>query len=272
MAINRDPFDHVSRLVFQHAGIRLDDSKRYLMDSRLFPLARALGMTSLDQLFEEMFRNPDQTLDLQIVDSMTNHETSFFRDHYPFLELKKMLAARWSSPTNPPTPVSIWSAACSGGQEPYSIALMIREHFPWISRTHLRLVASDFSPAQVRRAREAIYTQLEVNRGLPSSQLVRHFDKHGVCWQLESKIRSLVEFQVLNLTHPWPWLEKFDFIFLRNVLIYFDNDSKRDILEKARQHLKPDGLLCLGAGETTLNFHPGFEPVHFEQCSFYKIR
>ena len=165
----------------------------------------------------------------------------------------------------------IWCAACSSGQEPYSIAMLVHEHFPALAGSRLRIIATDLSDAILARAREGLYSQIEVNRGLPAALLVKYFTKQGLQWRIKSEIRRMVEFQQGNLAATWPFLPQMDLIFIRNVLIYFGVDTKKAILAKVRGILKPDGYLFLGSSETTLTLDAAFEPVSIGKTLCYQL-
>jgi chemotaxis protein methyltransferase CheR len=166
----------------------------------------------------------------------------------------------------------IWSAGCSSGQEPYSIAMVAQDHFALHPGWAIDIIGSDLSDVMLEKARNARYGQLEVNRGLPVAMLVRHFERLGTEWQLRPEIRRMVTFQNLNLAQPIASMGTFDVIFLRNVLIYFDADTKRGIFEQVKRMLRPDGYLFLGGSETTLNVDPDFEPVMYDRATCYRLR
>jgi chemotaxis protein methyltransferase CheR len=206
---------------------------------------------------------------------MTTNETSFFRDTHPFDALRKhvlvdMLARRAAEKR-----LSIWCGACSTGQEPYTIALILREHFA--DRTDrtgwkIDILATDLSTDVLVRAREGRYSQLEVNRGLPAPLLVKHFERHGTEWRIKDDIRRLVEFRQLNLIDPIWAVGAADIVFLRNVLIYFDVPTKKAILRKVRGIMRRDGYLFLGGAETTLNIDDEFVRQSFERAGCYRLK
>jgi len=168
--------------------------------------------------------------------------------------------------------LNIWSAACSSGQEPYSVAMLLEEDFPGLAGWNVKLIASEFSAEMLARAREGRYSQLEVNRGLPARLLVKYFRQHGGDWRIAEELRSRLEFVSINLAGYWPPLPPMDIILLRNVLIYFGVETKKKILRKARQLLKQDGLLFLGGAETTFNLDDSFERVRFDRTICYRAR
>ena len=269
--INSSDFNYIRDLVRRHSAIALEADKAYLVETRLAPLARQAGLASLQELIGLLRIQPAHPLHRQVVEAITTHETSFFRDIHPFEALKTtilpaLLARRRSAS------LTIWCAACSSGQEPFSIAMLMREHFPTLAARQIRIIATDLSSAILARAREGLYSQIEVNRGLPAALLTRYFDKQGLHWRIKSEIRRMVEFQQSNLAEPWPLIPPADLVFMRNVLIYFDVNTKKAILAKIRHVLKPDGYLFLGSSETTLNLDAAFEPISLGKSTCYQLR
>lgn len=270
-AISETDFNYVRDLVKRVSAIVLEPEKAYLVETRLTPLARKTGFGSLQALLASLRVDGNPRLRHQVVEAMTTHETSFFRDGHPFETLKarilpELLARRSSSQH-----VAIWCAACSSGQEPFSVAMLAREHFPTLVKGRLRIIATDLSEAILARAREGLYSQIEVNRGLPATELARYFDRQGLCWRIKPEIRRMVDFQQSNLAGAWPNLPLMDVIFMRNVLIYFGIETKKQILNNVRRALKPDGYLFLGASETTLNLSAAFEPITLGKTTCYQL-
>ena len=259
--MNQSDFDFISALLKQTSGLVLTPEKAYLLESRLMPVARKFGFDSLDDLVASV-RN-DRTKDLvdEITDAMTTNESLFFRDGKPFDQFKNfvmpaMLKARAATRT-----IRIWSAASSSGQEPYSIAMCLKDMAPELAGWNIEIVATDISSEMLVRAREGRYTQFEVQRGLPIATLIKYFRQDGENWRIDPEIRSMVNYRPFNLLdHPRP-LGQFDVVFCRNVLIYFDQQTKAEVLERITHVLAHDGMLFLGAAETVLGITERFTPL-----------
>ena len=272
MSITAPDFDYIQRLVRAQAGLVLEAGKEYLAESRLLPAARKEGLNSIDDLVARLRSRPVDGLHRRVVEAMTINETSFFRDFHPFELLRKFVLPDLVLRREAEQTLVIWCAASSSGQEPYSVAMLLREHFPGLLSWRLRIIASDLSEEILARARQGRYSQLEVNRGLPASYLVKYFTKQGSEWQLKDEVRRMVEFQGINLTAPWPPLPIMDIIFMRNVLIYFEVDNKKLILSRVRRLLRDDGTLFLGGAETTLNLDDAFARSELERSGCYHLR
>jgi chemotaxis protein methyltransferase CheR len=203
---------------------------------------------------------------------MTTNETSFFRDGHPFEALRlaalpELIRRRGADHT-----LNIWCAACSTGQEPYSVAILLREHFPQLERWNIRIIGSDLSTDVLTRARLGRFCGAEVHRGLPTRLLDKYFQPDKEEWRVRDHLRRMVEYRVINLIDPWPALPALDLVLLRNVLIYFDVPTKRTIFERVRKVLRPDGYLLLGGSETTLNLHNGYDRVRMGPSIAYQPR
>lgn len=264
-------FDYVRTLVRQHAAIVLEPSKTYLVESRLAPVARAIGAASIGELVTRLRGGRDTQLQRRVVDAMTTNETSWYRDLAPFEALRSTVLPRLIAARRDSRALNIWSAACSSGQEPYSVAMLLREHFPQLAGWNVRIIATDISAEMLGRAAAGTYSQLEVNRGLPSAYLVKYFTRAGADWQIRDDIRAMVEFRALNLAQPWGFMPPIDVLLLRNVLIYFDVATKREILARARGVLRPDGYLFLGTAETTLSIDDAFTRVPLGATAGYQL-
>lgn len=272
MSLSAAEFDYIRRLVLEQSAIVLDDDKQYLAESRLLPLARREGFASLSSMVASLLVKKFNGLHRLVVEAMTTNETSFFRDFHPFEALRRSILPQLLLKSVSNRELNIWSAACSSGQEPYSIAMLLHEDFPGMAGWNVRLIASEFSAEMLARAQEGCYSQLEVNRGLPAKLLVKYFRQHGADWQIADELRKRVEFQAINLAGFWPPLPPMDIILMRNVLIYFGVETKKQILRKARQLLKQDGVLFLGGAETTINLDDSFERLQIERTTCYRVR
>lgn len=269
MALSTAEFEYVRTFVQDRTGVVLNDSKEYLVEARLGPLAREIGLSGISEIIERL-RTGDRTMADHVVDAMTTNETSFFRDGRPFDALREgilpgLLEARANQKR-----LSIWCGAASSGQEPYSLSMLMRESFPQLDSWNVKVLCTDVSPAMIARCREGVFAQIEVNRGLSKQKLQKWFEPRGAGWRVCDELREGLEFRVMNLLETWRGLIGLDLIMLRNVLIYFDRETKADILERARRALAPDGFLMLGAAETTMNLHDGFRREVVAGASVYR--
>jgi chemotaxis protein methyltransferase CheR len=269
MTISIESFGFVSDLVRRESAIVLEPGKEYLVESRLSPLARKAGVADVDDFVRSLRTRFDPAVSQQVVEALTTNETSWFRDNEPFAALRDQVLPDLAR-HRPSRSLRVWSAACSSGQEPYSIAMTALDT-PAVTGWRFEVLGTDLSEEMVERARTGRYSQLEVNRGLPAATLVRHFTRSGPHWQIAPAVTEAVSFRKLNLTRPFPGLGTFDVIFMRNVLIYFDMATKRDILRRVRQVLAPDGYLFLGAAETTLGVDEGWQRHAAGRSSLYRL-
>ncbi len=264
-------FQTVRKLLLEHSAVVLDAGKEYLVETRLTPLVRQLNLNSTAELIAQLRRNPGNGLGRQVVEAMVTTESSFFRDHHPFEDLRRVVIPDLINRRRADRRLHIWCAASSTGQEPYSIALLLREHFPALVGWRISLLASDLSRQVLEKARAGRYRQIEVNRGLPAVLLVKHFEQHGTDWQLKPAIRGMVDFQEINLARAWPALPRMDLVLIRNVMIYFDVETKKAILGKLARVLRPDGYLLLGGAETTFNLDASYRRVTMLKSGFYQL-
>ena len=272
MSLATVDFDYVSSLVLKRSAIVLEPEKNYLVESRLSPIARQEGYASVAELVAELRSGPKDVLRSKVVEAMTTNETSFYRDLKPFEAFQKVVVPELLLARAKEKRLQIWCGASSTGQEPYTIGLVLKEHFGTHAHWQFPIIATDLSLNVLERARQGRYTQLEVNRGLPAPQLVKYFTRQGTEWQLKDEVRKLVEFRQLNLIDAAWGIGAVDVVFLRNVLIYFDVATKKEILRKIRQILRPDGFLFLGGAETTMNLDDHFERIPFERSGCYRLR
>lgn len=270
MGLQVSEFELVRRLLQQRAGIVLDRDKGYLVEVRLGALARREGYGTLEELLGALQKCPEGQLGRRVVEAMTTNETFFFRDSHPFESLRHTILPELMRKRSGERTLRIWCGACATGQEPYSVAMLLRDHFPTLMGWHLRILATDLSTEMVERARSGRFSTIEVGRGLTPALLARHFHRQGTDWVLAEEVRRMVEFRTLNLLDSWSSLGTQDLVLLRNVLIYLDSAIKKGILARVRQVLVPDGYLLLGAAETTLNVDEQFEVVQLERTTWYR--
>jgi chemotaxis protein methyltransferase CheR len=246
-------YGFLRELVFSQSQNALDPSRDYLFDTRLSRLLRNEGMSHLNELVERLRTRRDPALAHAIAEAMTINETSFFRDSRPFELLRTELLPRLIGARYNTRALRFWSAACSTGQEAYSIAMLLREHFPSLIGWDIRIEGTDISAEVVARAQAGIYQRIEINRGLPARNIVRYFQKTGEEWTATSEIRKLCHFRQANLCGPaLPFNrvnDRFDVIFLRNVMLYFAQETRRNLLVSVHKLLAPDGILFLGSTE-----------------------
>lgn len=272
MTINRQEFEYVRDLVRANSGIVLETGKEYLVEARLRPLAERDHSTSVALFIQRLRSGASSVVHRHVIEAMTTNETSFFRDLSPFDTLRKVILPELIHNRANERAFNIWSAACSTGQEPYTVAITIREYFPQLIQWRCRILASDLSSEVLARARTGSYTQLEVNRGMPAMMMVKYFARNRLYWDLRDEIRKMVEFFEVNLTRPLPQLPDMDIIMLRNVLIYFDVETKRRILDAMRRKLRPDGYLLLGNSETAFGVHDGFERFTQDRSGWHRLK
>jgi chemotaxis protein methyltransferase CheR len=270
MSLSQSDFNFVSALVRREAAIVLAAGKEYLVEARLIPVARAVGAASVGDFLSELQRRPDPVNQRKIIDALTTNETSWFRDREPFTALTDVALPELVKSRGTTRKVRLWSAASSSGQEAYSLAITLQENLP--TGWSYEIVGSDISTEMIKRAEAAEYSQVEVNRGLPASQLVQYFERAGAHWRVTPTLRRNVSFKLMNLTAPLPSMPPFDVIFLRNVLIYFDVATKKSVLQNAARLLRPDGWLFLGAAETTIGIDDNYERVAAGRTSAYRVR
>ena len=253
-------YEYLRKLLKDRSGLVLSADKQYLVESRLVPLARKAGLPGITELVTKMKVPGGEALTVDVIEAMTTNETFFFRDKVPFDHLKQtilpeVLAARASRRS-----LRIWCAASSTGQEPYSIAMCLKEISAQIAGWRVEILATDLSPSVLEKSKAGIFSQFEVQRGLPIQMLVKHFTQTGELWQLNADIRGMVQHRQLNLLQDFTHLGMFDVIFCRNVLIYFDQETKANIFGRLARMVEPDGYLLLGAAETVVGLTDAFKP------------
>jgi chemotaxis protein methyltransferase CheR len=266
-------FDYVRNLARENAAIVLGEDKRYLVESRLSPLAERNGFQSLGALVLALQRSECfGSLHLQAIEALTTNETLFFRDRHPFDALASDVLPYLIRARRDVRRISIWSAAASSGQEAYSVAMLIRDKFPELCSWDISILGTDLSETVLAQARSGAYSQIEVNRGLPALYLVKYFSQgKDDRWMLRPEVRSMVHFRTLNLVRPWIDVPIFDVVLARNVLIYFGEDKKREVLNRIASRLAPDGFMTLGSAETPMLLSNKFEPRSIGRAQFYQL-
>jgi len=257
--VNPLDYEYLRKLLKEKSGLDLSVDKQYLIESRLLPLSRKLGLTGIGDLVQKM-KNGSASAITQAVEAMTTNETFFFRDKVPFDHFRasimpEILQARASRKS-----IRIWCAAGSTGQEPYSLAICVKEMAAATAGWRIEILATDLSQEVLEKSKAGIYSQFEVQRGLPIQLLVKYFKQTGELWQVNPEIRAMVQHRQLNLLHDFSQLGIFDVIFCRNVLIYFDQETKISIFNRLAKSTEPDGFLVLGAAETVVGLTDVFKP------------
>jgi len=265
-------FQLLKTLLLRETGVALDEGKEYLVQARLGPVVRREGLGSIDELAAQVRDHLEAPLSRRVLEALMTTETSFFRDVHPFSSLKNGIIPELIKERASTRILRFWSAACSTGQEAYSLAILLRDYFPNLEGWQIRILASDVSGSVLERARAGRYSQMEINRGVPTQLLVRHFYREGLEWEVSGAIRQMIDFRKINLVDPLPDLPSMDVIFLRNVLIYFDEALRRRVLERIARRLHPDGYLFVGGAETMIAYPDLFERVQMEKTSCYRLR
>jgi chemotaxis protein methyltransferase CheR len=252
-------YEYLRKLLRERSGLDLSSDKQYLVESRLIPLARRVGLSGIAELVAKIKAGSD-AMTSEVVEAMTTNETFFFRDRIPFDHLRQtILPAMLQARANRRT-LRIWSAASSTGQEPYSIAMCLKEIGAALAGWRVEILATDLSQGVLEKSRAGIFSQFEMQRGLPIQMLVKHFTQVGELWQINADIRAMVQHRQLNLLQDFSHLGTFDVIFCRNVMIYFDPDTKAGVFERLSKSVEPDGMLVLGAAESVVGISDAFKP------------
>jgi chemotaxis protein methyltransferase CheR len=256
-----EDFGYLRTLLKERSGLVLAPEKQYLAESRLLPLARRNGMGTLTELVAKLKAPQAATLTSDVVDAMTTNETFFFRDKLPFDLFRDTVMPALVTARAREKRIRIWCTACATGQEPYSLAMTLKGMGAQLAGYKVHILATDLCAEVLERARAGIYSQFEVQRGLPIQQLVKFFSQVGERWQIAPEIRAMVQFRPLNLLADFKPLGTFDLVFCRNVLIYFDQVTKTQVLERIARQMTDDGFLVLGAAETVVGLTEAFKPV-----------
>lgn len=254
-------FDFIAQFLKKRSGLVIGPDKQYLLDSRLSPVARKHSLASVDAVVAKIRAGGDETLAKAVVEAMTTNESFFFRDKTPFEQFEKVMLPAMLKARAGAKRLRIWCAAASTGQEPYSLAMILREKAALMKDWKVEILGTDLSTEVLARAQEAVYSQFEVQRGLPIQMLVKYFKKDGDQWRVNDDVRAMVQYKTNNLLEPFTGMGPFDIVFCRNVLIYFDAPAKANVLERTAQIMAPDGFMVLGAAETVLGVTNVFTPV-----------
>jgi len=258
--VNQLDYEFLRKLLRDKSGLDLSADKQYLIESRLLPLARKTGLASISDLVQKL-RDGSSVLIGQVVEAMTTNETFFFRDKLPFDHFREAIIPELLRARTNRKVIRIWCAAGSTGQEPYSLAICLREMSAALTGWRVEITATDLSQEVLEKSKSGLYSQFEVQRGLPIQFLVKYFKQIGELWQINADIRSMVQHRQLNLLHDFAQLGTFDVIFCRNVLIYFDQETKINIFGRLAKSMESDGFLVLGAAETVVGLTDVFKPL-----------
>jgi len=242
-------------MIKDKSGINLGEDKAYLIESRLKPIARKHGLADLDELIAKVKVDTSSPYIADIIDSMTTNESLFFRDLKPFQQVENIVLPKFAG-----KPLKIWSAAASTGQEAYSLAITFEEKM----FKNYSIIGTDISPTVIHRAKEGKYTQFEIQRGMPITMLLKYFVQDADCWTVKPEMKRKIQFDTFNLLDNYAKLGSFDLVFCRNVLIYFDKETKKQIFDKLRQIINPGGYLFLGTSETVMGITDKFKPISGE--------
>jgi chemotaxis protein methyltransferase CheR len=254
-------YDYLRKLLKERSGLVLSADKQYLVESRLLPLARRVGVSHLSDLVVKLKAPGAEPLIVDVVEAMTTNESFFFRDKIPFDHFREFMLPSLIKARAAQRRIRIWCAAASTGQEPYSLSMILREMAAQVAGWRIEIIATDLSNEVLEKARAGLYSQFEVQRGLPIQMLMKYFTQAGDTWQVSPDIKAMVQYRPLNLLADFSHLGKFDIVFCRNVLIYFDQTTKVGVLERLARITESDGYLVLGAAETVVGLTEVFKPV-----------
>ena len=258
-------FKLLADMLKTQSGIVVTEDKTYLLESRLTPVARKHGLETLGALCGALRTRPRSPIAQDVIEAMTTNESFFFRDITPFDKFRDVVLPHLKTARAAKKTIRIWSAACSSGQEPYSLAILLREAAAVWAGWSFDIVATDLSDEMVRKAKDGLYSQFEVQRGLPVQLMLKYFRQEGDRWRIAPDLTAMVDFRPFNLLEPMGALGRFDVVFCRNVLIYFDQATKAKVLASIAKVIEPDGFLFLGGAETTIGVSDAFKPVPKER-------
>ncbi len=259
--MNVKDFEFISQLLYKRSGLVLTQEKAYLLESRLNPVARKWEFKGFDELVAAVRASGNEKLLNDVTEAMTTNESFFFRDQKPFTQFKEMILPHLLQNRSSTKKIRIWSAACSSGQEPYTLAMLLSEAKAQLAGWNVEILATDLSTEILTKAKQGVYSQFEVQRGLPISYLVKYFKQDGDKWQIDEKLRGMINFRPFNLLSDLGALGRFDVIYCRNVLIYFDQPTKAKVLDGMAKMMPEDGFLLLGGAETVLGISDSFKLI-----------
>ena len=262
-------YDYLRKLLKERSGLTLSADKQYLVESRLLPVARRVGVEGLGGLVQKLKSPGNEPLIVEVVEAMTTNESFFFRDKIPFDHFRNVIMPALLTARANERQIRIWCAAASTGQEPYSLAICLKEMASQIVGWRIEIIGTDLSNEVLEKAKSGIYSQFEVQRGLPIQMLVKYFVQVGETWQIAPELRAMVQYKTLNLLNNFSQLGSFDVVFCRNVLIYFDQETKINIFNRLARQIESDGFLVLGAAETVVGLTDAFRPIP-ERRGLYK--
>lgn len=266
-----EDYNFITSFLLDTTGLSLGENKEYLLEARLVPLAQLHGMNGIEDLVLALKSSIDPSLKKDVMEAMTTNESSFFRDRRPFDELKNNILPSLIAERQTAQRLRIWCSACSHGQEPYSIVMLIRENFPELANWNIQIVATDLCTKALDRAQGGIYSQFEVQRGLPVQLLMKHFDQCEQGWQIKPELGAGIQWKHLNLLEDFQHLGMFDIVFCRNVLIYFKPEMKKNILDRISRQMTTSGVLLLGAAETVLGISDNYSKMADCQSAIYQL-
>lgn len=261
--------DFIAQLLKRRSGLIISADKQYLLESRLTPVARTSGLADVAAVIAKL-RTGDEALTRVVVEAMTTNESFFFRDKTPFDHFEKVILPALLKSRASAKRIRIWCAAASSGQEPYSLAMILKEKAAQLAGWRVEILGTDISTDILARATAGLYSQFEVQRGLPIQMLMKYFKKEGEQWRVTDDIRAAVQYKPFNLLDAFTGLGNFDVIYCRNVLIYFDEPTKRNVLTRLSQLLPVDGYLLLGAAETVVGVSETFVPLESARGLYVK--
>ncbi|QDU80927.1 Chemotaxis protein methyltransferase Cher2 [Polystyrenella longa] len=263
-------YDYLASFLLGASGLSLGNNKEYLLESRLIPLAQSMGWNGIPELITQLRLGRDKNLEDAVVEAMTTNETSFFRDKKPFEVMTSHIFPELVKSRATRRTIRIWCAAGATGQEPYSIAMTILENFPELRNWHIEMLITDISQQALGRSKEGVYSQFEIQRGLPVKLLMKHFEQNDKGWKVKEDLKKGMRWERFNLLDSYNRFGVFDLIMCRNVLIYFENKTKGDILDRMSKQLASDGYLMLGSAETILGITESYQKIPGLESGVYE--